>query len=277
MKKLSKIFLGLIASAMIFTGCTDSGTAPDNNADTPAEKLIVGTNPEFPPFEYVESDGSIGGFDFALMNEIGNRIGREVEFKSMEFKSLIGAMEAGTIDAAIAGMTVTDERKQSVDFSDTYYQANQYIVVKKDSTVKSLSDLNGKKIAVQEGTTGDFIASGDGDLVKDAEVKRFKKGVDAIMDLKNGSVDAVVIDSNPAQEFVKANSDELMCIEDKSSEEFYAIALKKGDTELLEAVNKALKEIKEDGTFDKLIAEYITQANLDNLEQSEETSVLSEV
>ena len=131
----------------------------------------------------------------------------------------------------------------------------------KDSDVTGLADLNGKKIAVQEGTTGDLLCTPgeDNDVITDenTEVKRFKKGTDAIVSLNNGGVDAVVIDKNPAENFVASNSGKLKLIEDDTSTEEYAIAVKKGDTELLEKINSGLAKIKEDGTFDELVAQYI--------------------
>ena len=238
----------------------------ETEEETPAddgEKQVVnvGTNAEFPPFEYIGDDGEPDGFDMAVIKAIGEAEGFDVKITNMEFKSLIASLSTGSLDAVIAGMTVTDERKQSVDFSDSYYTATQCIVVAKDSGIKSLADLNGKKIAVQEGTTGDLLCTPgeDNDVITDenTEVKRFKKGTDAIVSLNNGGVDAVVIDKNPAENFVASNSDKLKLIEDDTSTEEYAIAVSKGDTELLEKINSGLAKIKEDGTFDKLVAEYI--------------------
>lgn len=255
MKKLLAVALtGVLAASMLLTGCGKKETAK-SEGEIP-KKIVVGTNAEFPPFEYVNDKKEIDGFDIAVMKEVGERIGSEVEIKNMEFKSLIGAMESKNIDVIAAGMTVTEEREEAVDFSDAYYTSNQYIIVKEESKVKKISDLNGKNIGVQEGTTGDFVASGDYDSVKDANVKRFKKGVDAVMDLKKGGSDAVIIDSNPAQEFVKQNKG-LRLIKDQSSEEHYAFAVQKGNSKLQKAINKALKAMKKDGTFDKLIKKYI--------------------
>lgn len=225
--------------------------------------LTVGTNAEFPPFEYINDDGEIDGFDVALIKAIGKRAGYDVKMVNMEFKSLIGSIQTGGLDASIAGMTVTEERKLSVNFTDSYYEAVQYIIVRKDSDITQLSDLNGKKIAVQEGTTGDILVTPgeDNTVITDTatEVKRFKKGTDAVLDLKNGAVDAVVIDANPAQEFVKANPDDLKCIPDDTSIEYYAIAINKEKTDILADLNKALQEIKEDGTYDELVDTYINQ------------------
>ena len=210
MKKFLTIALaGVLAASMLFTGCSkkEESKVPD--------KLIVGTNAEFPPFEYMNDKKQPDGFDIAMIKEIGKRMDKKVEIQNMEFKSLIGAMESESINTVIAGMTKTAEREESVDFSDSYYTSNQAIILKKDSKIKKLSQLSGKKIGVQEGTTGDIISSGEkfGEknkvIVKKATVKRYKKGVDAVMDLKNGAIDAVVIDEKPAQEFVKNNAKKL--------------------------------------------------------------------
>ena len=210
MKKFLTVALaGVLAASMLFTGCSkkEESKVPD--------KLIVGTNAEFPPFEYMNDKKQPDGFDIAMIKEIGKRMDKKVEIQNMEFKSLIGAMESESINTVIAGMTKTAEREESVDFSDSYYTSNQAIILKKDSKIKKLSQLSGKKIGVQEGTTGDIISSGEkfGEknkvIVKKATVKRYKKGVDAVMDLKNGAIDAVVIDEKPAQEFVKNNAKKL--------------------------------------------------------------------
>ena len=235
-----------------------------SNTDT-VEKtgltVNVGTNAEFPPFEYIGDDGQPDGFDMAVIKAIGDAKGFDVKITNMEFKSLVASLSTGALDAVIAGMTVTPDRQQSVDFSDSYYTATQCIVMKQDSDFKSLADLNGKKIGVQEGTTGDLLCTpgDDNETITDAstDVQRFKKGTDAIVSLKNGGVDAVVIDQNPAQNFVANNKDTLKYVQDESSTEEYAIAVKKGDTELLELINSGLQQIKEDGTFDKLVAQYI--------------------
>ena len=202
-----------------------------------------------------------------MIKEIGKRMDKKVEIQNMEFKSLIGAMESDSINTIIAGMTKTKERQKSVDFSDSYYTSNQAIILKKDSKLTKLSQLSGKKVGVQEGTTGDIIASGEkfGEknkvIVKKATVKRYKKGVDAVMDLKNGAIDAVVIDEKPAQEFVKNNAKKLKLVVDSAGAEYYCIAITKGNTAYKEEINKQIKAIKKDGTYDKLKAKYIDSAN----------------
>jgi len=257
MKKRFRLVLSLLVLCLLFslTGCGKSETNTTNKT------LLVGTNAEFPPFEYINNDGKEDGFDIALIKAIGKEMGYDVTIKNMEFKSLIASITTGGLDASIAGMTITEDRKQSVDFSDAYYTATQYIIVPIDSKITSLADLNGKDIAVQEGTTGDFLASpaDDNDVITDAStnVKRFKKGTDAVLELKNGGVDAVVIDANPAQEFVKANKESLKYVVEDTSTEEYAIAVKKGNSVLLADLNEGLSRIKANGTFDQLVASYI--------------------
>lgn len=143
MKKYAKLITLLLLSFLVLSGC-----AGKKSSDL--KKLTVGTNAKFPPFEYINDNGDIDGFDVAVMKAIGREMGYEVTFTNMEFKSLLGALQTGGIDAAAAGMTVTEERKKSVDFSEEYYTATQYIILSKDSTISSLQELNGKKIAVRK-------------------------------------------------------------------------------------------------------------------------------
>lgn len=218
--------------------------------------LTVGTNAEFPPFEYVDDNGEADGFDIALIKAVGEKLGVTVEVENMEFDSLVASI-GNKIDVAIAGMTVTDERKESVDFSDSYYDALQYVIVLEGAEIAAFDDLAGKTIGVQLGTTGDFIASDD---VEGADVSQYNKAVDAVNDLINGRVDCVIIDKNPALVFEAQFSGQVKALDGAQFDfevENYAIALPKNDTVLAEQVNAALKEIKADGTFDKLVADYI--------------------
>ena len=218
--------------------------------------LTVGTNAEFPPFEYVDDNGEPDGFDIALIKAIGEKLGVTVEVENMEFEALVSAI-GSKIDLAIAGMTVTDERQASVDFSNPYYDALQYVIVPEGSEIASFDDLAGKNIGVQLGTTGDFIASDD---VEGANVSQYNKGVDAVNDLLNGRVDCVIIDKNPAQVFETQFSGQIKALDGAQfgfEVENYAIELPKGDAALAQQVNKALEEIKADGTFDQLVADYI--------------------
>ena len=211
--------------------------------------LTVGTNAEFPPFEY-EADG----FDMALCKAIGEKLGVEVKIENMEFASLVSSI-GSKIDIAAAGMTVTDERKESVDFSNPYYEAVQYVIVSADSDIATADDLKDKTIGVQLGTTGDFIAE-----EYTSNVAQYNKAVDAVNDLVNGKVDVVIIDKNPALVFETKFEGKVKAIEGAQfgfETEEYAIALPKGDTALADAVNGAVDELKADGTFDELVKTYI--------------------
>lgn len=216
--------------------------------------LVVGTNAEFPPFEYVGDDGEPAGFDVALIKAIADRMGMDVEMQNMEFGSLVSSI--GTkIDAAIAGMSITEERKQEVDFSDEYYEAVQYVIVPAGSDIAAAADLEGRTIGVQLGTTGNNIA----DEISGATVQSYNKTVDAVNDLINGRVELVIIDKNPAEVFAEQFAGQVEIIDGAQfgfEPEYYAIALPKG-SELVEQVNAALAELKADGTFDALVAEYI--------------------
>lgn len=217
--------------------------------------LTVGTNAEFPPFEYVDDNGEPDGFDIALIKAIGEKLGVEVEVENMEFASLVSSI-GSKIDVSIAGMTVTDERKETVDFSDSYYEAVQYVILPEGSEIATADDLVGKTIGVQLGTTGDFIATD----IEGTTVQQYNKAVDAVNDLINGRVDCVIIDKNPALVFESKFEGQVTALEgaqfDFETEE-YAIAMPKGDTALVDAVNAALAEIKADGTFDELVKTYI--------------------
>ena len=171
----------------------------------------------------------------------------------MEFDSLLTAVQSKTIDIALAGMTVTDERKLAVNFSDTYAKGVQVIIVPNDSAIKTVDDLKGKKIGVQTGTTGDIYCT---DEFGQDNVKQYQNGALAVAALKNNQVDCVVIDNEPAKNFVKANEG-LKILDTEYANEDYAAAISKENTELLEKFNKALGELKADGTIDKIIAKYI--------------------
>ena len=243
------------AGAEANAGDTETASEQDPLADG---VLTVGTNAEFPPFEFVGDDGEPDGFDIALIKAIAEKIGVDVEVENMEFDSLVASI-GSKIDVAIAGMTVTDERKDMVDFSDEYYEAVQYIIVPADSEIASAADLEGKNIGVQLGTTGDIIVEED---IKDATAAQYNKAVDAVNDLRNGRVDAVIIDKNPAQVFGDQFGDEIKLFDGESEEfgfekEYYAIALPKGNEELAKSINDALAELKSDGTFDELVSQYI--------------------
>ena len=218
--------------------------------------IYVGTDAaEFQPFEYIEN-GEVVGFDIDLMKEIGKVLGRDVVVKNITFDGLLPALQTGKLDVVIAGMTVTEERKKHVNFSEPYYTSKQYIIVHKENKeIKNFKTLLGHKIGVVLGCTGDVIATELGNKI---DLKRYTTTSENIIALKAGKIDAVILDSEPAKNFVKKNL-ELKLIDDNMAEEDYAIAVKKKDTELLKDINKALKVLKENGTYDALMKKYFVQ------------------
>ena len=216
-----------------------------------AKKLYVGTNAEFPPFEYLEKDQMVG-FDVDFINAIGKEMGKEVVMKDMSFDGLLPALQMKKVDLVIAGMTATEERKKTVSFTQPYYTASQVIIVKEgNNSIKSFDDLKGKKVAVMLGFTGDTIVS----EIEGVSIERFNAAYAGIMALQADKVEAVVLDSEPAKNYVKQNPGLVLAEADAEQEE-YAIALRKNDKALLEKVEKALAEIKANGTYDALIKKY---------------------
>lgn len=252
MKKLIKILSIIAVFALVLT-CAACGTAKTNSDADAEKKLVMGTNASFPPYEFVDDNNKIVGIDAEIAEAVAKKMGYKLEIKDMEFDSLITAVQSGNIDFALAGMTVTDERKQSVNFSDTYATGVQVIIVTENSSIAKVDDLSGKKIGVQAGTTGDIYCT---DEFGQDMVKQYKNGAEAVAALKNGQVECVVIDNEPAKNYVKANTG-LKILETEYAVEDYAAAISKDNKELLDNFNKALKELKDEGEIDKIINKYI--------------------
>lgn len=277
MKKNVLAIAAAVCMAAALTACGGSGTKTETTAaatekagaettgseTTAAEtkaaeseaaggKLVMVTNAEFPPYEYHDNN-QIVGIDADIAKAIADKLGMELEIQDMAFDSLIPAVQSGKADFTAAGMTVNEDRKKNVDFTDTYAEAAQVIIVKEDSVIATPDDLAGKKIGVQTGTTGDIYAED----IEDADIQRFNKGMEAVMALTQGKVDAVIIDREPAKVFVKENAG-LKILDEAFTEEEYAIAVKKGNTELLDKMNGAIKELKESGELQKIVDKYIT-------------------
>lgn len=273
-KALTMVAAGVISMSM-FVGCgsgaSKQGTeaAPAAEATKEAEKpadaaapaadapadgsktIVMGTNAEFEPFEYHDGD-KIVGFDVEIAKAIAAKTGKELKIEDMTFDTLIVGLNNKQMDFIAAGMSVTDERKTQVDFSEPYFKSKQMIIVKADdSSIAKAEDLKGKKVGVQLGTTGDLFVSG----TEGVSVVQFDKAPLAVMDLKNGKVDAVVIDAEPAKKLVEGQSD-IKVLDAPFVEEEYAIAVKKGDTELLKTINETIKELKDNGEYDKIYGQF---------------------
>lgn len=276
MKKAIAMLLATVMCTAMLTGCGSDSAANESTqasessvaetvaatteaatteaASTEGGVLVFGTNAEFPPFEYVGDDGEPDGFDVALIKAVGEKLGKEVQVENMEFDSLVSSI-GNRIDGAIAGMTVTEERKAEVDFSDPYYEAVQFVIVAADSDIAAADDLKNKTIGCQLGTTGMFLAED----IEGATAQTYNRAIDAVNDLVNGRVDAVIIDKNPAEVFNTKFEGKVKIMDGANfgfETEEYAIALPKG-SELVEQVNQALADLKADGTFDALVAQYI--------------------
>ena len=212
------------------------------------DKLVMATNAEFPPYEYHEGS-EIVGIDVEIARAIATEMGKEFTVEDMSFDSIIPAVQSGKASFGAAGMTVTPDRQENVDFSDPYATATQVIIVKEGSEVAGPSDLEGKKIGVQQGTTGDLYAT---DEFGDDAVERYNKGFEAVQALSQEKIDAVIIDGEPAKVFVSENEG-LKILDEAYTEEEYAIAVKKGNTELLKGINAAIAKLKESGELQKIV------------------------
>ena len=253
MKNITKLIsvLAALAIALICCGCgAKSMTAKEG-------KLIMATNAEFPPYEYKEGD-KIVGIDAEVAKLIADKLGLELEIADVDFDSIIPGVQSGKYDMGMAGMTVTDERKEKVNFSDSYATGVQVVIVREDSEIKSIDDLEGKKIGAQQGTTGYIYASDtpENGGYGEENVTGYQNGALAVEALKGGKVDCVIIDNEPAKAYVAANEG-LKILDTEYVTEDYAICFAKENTELQEKVNDVLKELIEDGSVKKVVDKYI--------------------
>ena len=222
--------------------------------------LTMATNAEFPPYEYYEGD-TVTGIDVEIAQAVADKLGLTLQVEDMEFDSVISAVKGGKADIGMAGMTVTDERLEEVNFTESYATGVQVIIVTEDSDITSADDLFAEganhTIGVQLTTTGDIYTTEDIEAAGLGTIDRYNKGADAVMALKNGKVDCVVIDNEPAKAFVAANEG-LKILETEYVTEDYAIAVSKDNDALHAAVDAALQELIADGTVQSIIDKYIT-------------------
>ncbi len=293
MKKFLAAMLAamMVVSAFAFAGCTNTETPADDvvnndvvenqddasveadqtvtdeNAD--AGELIVLTNAAFPPFEYMEGD-KVVGVDMDIAQAIADELGKTLVIKNVEFDTIIGSIKAGKADMGAAGITVTDERKLEVDFSEKYVTSKQYIILPEDSEVTTVEELEGMKIGVQTGTTGDLILADEigvegGCLYgTGAELLNYDNALDATVAMQAGKINAVVIDELPAKSIVAVNEGlktiELVYIDGSNTEEEYALCVAKGNTELLEAANKVIKALAEEGKIEEFLINHTSKS-----------------
>lgn len=256
MKKLLALLLAVIL-VLSLAACTSAAKDDEPASDT--AKLTMATEATFPPYEYYDGD-AIVGIDVEVAQAIAEKLGMELEVTDIAFDSIIPGIQTGKYDMGMAGMTVTDERKEQVSFSDSYATGVQVVIVKDDSAITSVDDLlaDGANTVVgtQAGTTGFLYATSDIEEAGLGTVKSFGKTTDAVEALKNGQIDCVILDNEPAKALVAANEG-LHILDTEYAVEDYAIAIAKENTELLEKVNKALSELKADGTLQSIVGKYI--------------------
>ncbi len=263
--KIAALSLAAIMSIGVLSSCGEEQQSDDNNSSASAspsatEKLVMGTNAAFEPFEFTTTNGLVGefdGIDVAIALEIAKSMNKELVIEDMEFDGLLASVQTGKVDMAVAGMTIKPERLESVDFSIPYYTASQVIVVGADNTdITCAEDLKSdKKVGVVLGYTGDSIVT-DTLMIDESNITRANRGIDVVQDVKNGKLDAVVIDSYTGRALAEKNG--LKVVEDPEvfETEEYAIAVKKGNTELLESINKVLNELISSGKIEEFAQQY---------------------
>lgn len=254
MKKMTALGLTALMTLSILTACGSAKTG-DSGKTNSAKKdtLTMATSADFPPYEYMEGN-DYKGIDIELSKVIADKIGVKLEVQNVPFDSIVAGVQAGKYDFGMSGITINDERKQSVNFSDPYITAVQSIIVKSDSSIADKDALKTvNKIGVQTGTTGDSDATKD---YGEDKITRYTVATDAVQALMTGKVDAVIIDNKPAQEYVKANGSALKILPTAYEEEQYAAAVNKNNEDLQKKINQAIKDLKADGTVDKILAKY---------------------
>ena len=274
MKKMIALILALVM-ALSLVACGGNNNTEDDTKDyasmsleelkaeltTVTEgKLTMSTNAAFPPYEMLADDGSFEGIDVEVAGAIAEKLGLELQIDDMSFDAALLAVQGDSpkADIVMAGVTVTEDRQLVMNFSDSYATGIQVVIVKEGSDIKSIDDLEGKKIGTQMGTTGYIYCSDtpENGGYGEENVIAYDSGITAVQALVNGQVDCVVIDNEPAQAYVKANAG-LSILDTEFTNEDYAIGMNKGNACLLAAVNAAMAELKADGTFQKIVDKYI--------------------
>lgn len=280
MKKVISVILAIamIASLMfVFSACGENKTVDNDNTDVKTEEkpvLVMATNATFPPYEYKGDSGEIEGIDAEIAALIAEKLGMTLKIEDVDFGAIVAGVASGKYDIGMAGMTISEERLESVNFSTSYAKGIQSVIVKADSPYTSFEDFyatfnedgtpatvkDGIKIGVQQDTTGDIYSSDEPANYGFGEdnVIRYKDGPTAVQALVSGKITAVIIDNNPAKSYV-AENEGLKILDGAYADEDYAIAINKNNTELLEKVNKALEELKNEGKLDEIINKYIKE------------------
>ena len=259
MKKIIALTTAVLMVACMFAACGNSAESTSSLPTAEPGKLVMATNAAFPPYEYIEGN-EIVGIDAEIAGAIAEKLGLELVIDDMEFDSIIESVKSGKADIGLAGMTVTPEREEEVNFTVSYATGVQVVIVAEGSAITSVEDLFAEGashlIGVQRNTTGDLYSTWDLEDAGLATIERYSKGAEAVQALLTGKVDCVVIDNEPAKAFVAANEG-LKILDTEYILENYAAAMSKDNAELYEAVNAALQELIADGTVQAIIDKYI--------------------
>ena len=240
---MKKILMFCFICIICLTGCGKSD-----------DTLVMVTEAGFAPYEYYD-DGEIVGVDIDIAREIAKEMGKKLVVKDVAFDSIINEVKTGKADFGAAGISYTDERAKQVDFSINYSTSNQVVIVKNNSDINDINNIDGKRIAVQLGSVSDTYVTSN---YKNSEIVREKKYLAAIQDLKDGKVDLVVMDELPAREMVK-NNDDIKILSGNLASDSYGMIVKKGNKKLLNAINKVLNRLKEDGSIDGYVINHTTE------------------
>ncbi len=242
--------VGLLIFAIIIVGMLADIMQREGVIGRSSDVLVMGTNAGFKPFEY-RHNGEIVGFDIDLAQEIAKDTGKTLKIEDMSFDGLLPALGSGQVDMVIAGMSVTPDRAKNALFSDPYYSAAQRMIVRKGSDITNKYQLEGRKIGVQLGTTGDTLAS----KISGAHVSQFPTAPSVLTELDTGGVDVVILDDAPAEQYTAGFSN-LTILPGSLSDENYAIAIRQGNTELLDKVNQTIAKMRQDGRYEKLMRKH---------------------
>lgn len=262
MKKGLRVIGFFMAVSMVFlTGCAKTNTTGSQKSADGQTKFVVGLDDNFPPMGFRDDKGEIVGFDIDLAKEAAKRMGMTVEFKPVDWDGVIMSLKNKDIDVIWNGLTITDKRKEQINFTKAYIQNKQIVVVKEGSKIVKKSDLNGKVVGLQMGSSSEEALNGDQALAKSLkEVRKFGNNTEALLDLKNGGIDAVVVDEIVGRYYIAKKPGEYKVLGEDLGKEDYGVGVRKEDTAFLDKLNKALDEMKKDGTADAISKKWFGEA-----------------
>ena len=258
MKKVFIVVLAVLLALSVLAGCSSTSQSADQSLDYITDKgsFILGLDASFPPMGFKDDSGNIVGFDIDLAREVASRMGVELELQPVDWSAKELELNNKNIDLIWNGLTITPDRQESMLMSEPYMENKQIIVVLNGSDIQTLDDLKGKAVAVQDGSSAQDALAADGDLLAQISQIDFKDNVTALLDLKNGQVDALAVDSIVADYYTSQEPDTYRILDESLAPEQYGVGFRKGEQAFADAVQKALDEMKKDGTFEKISMEW---------------------